>query len=203
MNDKEYNNFIFVKENVLSSEICGSIIKRLEADSNLESTSKSIHRHLTSSYGGKTLGILVTENTSDWIDIFGILENSLNSYLREYVEKTNIENLNQSKRKIYFPYCHIQKILEGGFYSPHFDCFTEPSEKTKRVITCIWYLNDVENGGETHFLKTGFKIKPKTGRLGMFPSDKPFIHEGLPPIGTKYIISCWLEIDKSFHYAYS
>ena len=27
----------------------------------------------------------------------------------------------------------------------------DPSDKTKRIITCIWYLNDVEMGGETHF----------------------------------------------------
>ena len=201
MNDKEYNNFISVKDDVLSSEICSSIIERLEADPNIEPTSESIHKNLPSSHAGKTLGILIDDYTSDWIDIFDILNNSINSNLREYVEKTNFENLN--KKKIYFPYCHIQKILEGGFYTPHFDDGADPSYERKRIITCIWYLNDVENGGETHFLKTGFKIKPKTGRLGMFPSDKRFIHEGLPPIGTKYIISCWLEIDKSFHYAYS
>ena len=201
MNDKEYNNFISVKENVLSSEICSSIIERLEADSNIEPTSKSIHKSLPSSHAGKTLGVLIDNDTSDWIDIFNILNNCINSNLREYLEKTNFKNLNKSK--IYFPFCHIQKILDGGFYNPHFDCDDDPSLKTKRIITCIWYLNDVEKGGETHFLQTGFKIKPKTGRLALFPSNSSFIHEGLPPIGAKYIISCWLEIDNLTVFTYS
>ena len=201
MNNKEYNNFISVKDDVLSSEICSSIIERLEADPNIEPTSESIHKNLPSSYAGKTLGILIDEDTSDWIDIFDILNNSLNSNLREYVEKTNFENLN--KKKIYFPYCHLQKILDGGFYPPHFDDDADPRYERKRIITCIWYLNDVEKGGETHFLQSGFKIKPKTGRLTLFPSNSSFIHEGLPPIGTKYIISCWLEIDNSTVFTYS
>ena len=201
MNDEEFNNFITIKDNELSPEICSLIIKRLELDPNIESTSKNLHRHIVLSHAEKTLGVHIDEDTSDWIDIFDILNNSVNSNLREYLEKTNFKNLN--KNKIYFPYCYIQKILEGGFYIPHIDCSTDLSGETKRIITCIWYLNDVEKGGETHFLQTGFKIKPKTGRLTLFPSDQPFVHEGLPPIGTKYIISCWLEIDKSFHYAYS
>lgn len=201
MNDKEYNNFISVKDDVLSSKICSSIIERLEADSNIEPTSKSIHKNVTSSYAGKTLGVVINDNMSDWIDIFDILNNCIKSNLREYLQKINFQNLNKSN--IYFPYCHIQKILDGGFYTPHFDCTNDPSEKTKRIITCIWYLNDVEVGGETHFLQTGLKIKPKTGRLALFPSNSTFIHEGLPPVGIKYIISCWLEVDNSTVFTYS
>ena len=175
MNDKEYNNFISVKDNILSSELCSSIIERLDVDPNLVPTGESIHKNITSSHAGKTLGVIIDDSTNDWIDIFDILNNCINSNLREYVKKTNFENVNKSK--IYFPYCHIQKILEGGFYNPHYDCDGDSRLKTTRVITCIWYLNDVERGGETHFLQTGLKIKPKTGRLALFPSSHEFIHE--------------------------
>jgi hypothetical protein len=55
----------------------------------------------------------------------------------------------------------------------------------------MWYLNDVEEGGETVF--EGFIIKPKIGSMLVFPPLWLFPHRGNPPISnTKYILSTYL-----------
>jgi hypothetical protein len=55
------------------------------------------------------------------------------------------------------------------------------------------YLNDVEEGGETEFLYQSIRVKPKKGRIVIWPSGFPFIHRGNPPIsGEKYLITSWM-----------
>jgi len=62
-----------------------------------------------------------------------------------------------------------------------------------RYLVLLWYLNDVAEGGETVFPDLGVSIKPKAGRLLMFPPHWMFQHAGLPPIsGDKYILSTYL-----------
>jgi len=65
-----------------------------------------------------------------------------------------------------------------------------------RVLAWMIYLNDVEEGGETQFLninKPGtylpYKVKPKRGRLLMFPPTWQYYHAGLKPkSGKKYLL---------------
>jgi hypothetical protein len=197
--DNEYNNNIVIMDNALPSKICESIISRFECEKDVEPTSHSIHKDVVVENIFKTLGIVIREENKKWIDIFDILHESVNKNLKIYSEKTNFSKSKYGN--IYFQYAHIQKILKGGFYKPHIDNFTSSNDNEyQRIITFIWYLNDVENGGETHFLRTGLKITPKIGRLAMFPSKAPFYHEGLCTQEDKYIISTWLEVKKSFHY---
>ena len=60
------------------------------------------------------------------------------------------------------------------------------------VITYIFYLNDVEEGGETE-IRRKCKIKSKAGKLLLFPSCWTFPHRGVMPISdNKYIITGWL-----------
>jgi len=58
----------------------------------------------------------------------------------------------------------------------------------------ILYLNDVADGGETEFLYYPRRIKPKTGKLVLFPGGYTHTHRGNPPLlGTKYILTGWVE----------
>jgi Rps23 Pro-64 3,4-dihydroxylase Tpa1-like proline 4-hydroxylase len=199
--DDEYDNNIVIIDDTLSSKLCESIISRFECERDVKPTSHSIHKHVVGADIFKTLGIVIDEENKKWIDIFDILYESVNKNLKIYSEKTNFSKSRYNN--VYFPYAHIQKILKGGFYKPHIDNFTSSNEyENERIVTFIWYLNDVRNGGETHFLQTGLKIKPKVGRLAIFPSNPPFFHEGLCTQENKYIISTWLEVKKNFHYHY-
>lgn len=64
-------------------------------------------------------------------------------------------------------------------------------ESARRFLSFFWYLNDVTDGGETEFLD--LTIKPKKGRLVVFPPLWLFPHKGIEPISnSKYIISTYL-----------
>jgi hypothetical protein len=75
-------------------------------------------------------------------------------------------------------------------FQPHFDSIDEVSA---RYMVFLWYLNDVEQGGETEFCDLGIRVAPRAGRLLMFPPYWMYQHAGLPPMsGDKYILSTYL-----------
>lgn len=72
----------------------------------------------------------------------------------------------------------------------HFDSINHVAN---RYLVLLWYLNDVEQGGETRFPQLDVTIPARAGRLLMFPPYWMYQHEGMPPIsGDKYIISTYL-----------
>ena len=80
----------------------------------------------------------------------------------------------------------IQETLPGGFYQYHHDGMND------RLLTIIWYLNDIHVDGYTEFF-TGLKIQPEEGKILMFPALWPWVHRGYPPKSeTKYICTGWI-----------
>lgn len=81
-----------------------------------------------------------------------------------------------------------------GFFQVHVDSqfgFANP-----RQFATIWYLNDVEEGGETGFPLMGTTEKPKKGSAIHFPCNWMFPHSGKTPLSAdKYIVT-------TFTYAY-
>ncbi len=72
----------------------------------------------------------------------------------------------------------------------HFDSIYSVAN---RYLVLLWYLNDVADGGETHFPQLNLSIKPAAGRLLMFPPYWMYQHEGLPPrSGDKFILSTYM-----------
>lgn len=80
----------------------------------------------------------------------------------------------------------IQETLPGGFYHYHNDGMKN------RLLTIVWYLNDIHEDGYTEFL-SGPKIQPEEGKIMMFPALWPWVHRGFPPKSeTKYICTGWI-----------
>jgi prolyl 4-hydroxylase len=72
----------------------------------------------------------------------------------------------------------------------HFDAINHVAN---RYLVLLWYLNDVEQGGETRFPQLDVTVPARAGRLLMFPPYWMYQHEGLPPVsGDKYIVSTYL-----------
>lgn len=72
----------------------------------------------------------------------------------------------------------------------HFDSIDAVAN---RYLVFLWYLNDVADGGETHFPDLGISVQPRVGRLLMFPPYWMYQHEAPPPrSGDKYILSTYL-----------
>ena len=80
----------------------------------------------------------------------------------------------------------IKKYLpnDKDRFDPHVD---------KRFVAFILYLNDVEEGGETHLPKQEIKIKPEAGKLILFPPFWTHPHAELKPVKEpKYIMMSYL-----------
>jgi hypothetical protein len=75
-----------------------------------------------------------------------------------------------------------------GFYNPHVD----HHDAYPRVAAALLYLNDVEEGGETHFVNFDISVKPKAGTLVLFPGNYPYLHGAKTPIsGDKFVVVTW------------
>ena len=71
--------------------------------------------------------------------------------------------------------------------------FESVHQVANRYLVLLWYLNDVAEGGETHFPVLDLKVEPRAGRLLMFPPYWMYQHAGLPsPKQDKFILSTYL-----------
>jgi hypothetical protein len=98
----------------------------------------------------------------------------------------------------------VQKytVGDGGYPAWHcessgtFQRGQEGNDTDLRVLTYMFYLNDVEEGGETQFINQNIALKPKAGTLVIFPAWPTHIHKGNKPLsGDKYIGTSWISIN--------
>lgn len=96
----------------------------------------------------------------------------------------------------------------GEEFLPHYDFFDlsnpgsarEVAQKGQRSVTCLVYLNDDYQGGETEFLKLGLRHRGRKGDALVFWNlradgrpDPLTYHAGRPTIsGEKWVVSQWL-----------
>jgi hypothetical protein len=96
----------------------------------------------------------------------------------------------------------------GESYRPHVDFFhpqlpnfaEQMRVKGQRIKTCLVYLNDDFEGGETEFPKLGLKYRGRAGDALIFENvkangagDLSTLHAGLPPTqGEKWLFSQWM-----------
>lgn len=67
-----------------------------------------------------------------------------------------------------------------------------PPNNHLRLATLVIYLNDVVDGGETHFPLQKKKIKPSKGNCIIFPPTLDYPHEVLESPEKRYIIQTWI-----------
>jgi hypothetical protein len=193
----DYTELIWSKKESLSSDFCDNMIEKFEKDTN---------RYDGVTSGGfqpemKITTDLSIDRFSEWSYEDSILQKKLSTAIDEYYKHLMSihTHMNFFRKKFNFMDTgyQIQKYEIGtGFYNWHND-FTI-SEHGTRILTFIWYLNDVELGGETEFID-GTKILPQKGKIVLFPSNWNFVHRGNAPLsGNKYICTGWLyaKIDK-------
>lgn len=67
----------------------------------------------------------------------------------------------------------------------------------KRFLIFFWYLNDVEEGGETEVTNIGVKVKAEKGKLLTLPPYWMFPHIGHPVSkGEKYLLSSYMHLNE-------
>jgi hypothetical protein len=185
MNDPYY----YIKKEVLSKELCQNIIDIFEeSEKHQGSTMNGIHTSVKKTYEVNIRG-------EKWKEIDNIISNILTDSLIEYAEKINIITnnnhiLRELRNNITDQGYQIQKYIKGdGFYKWHID-FAIENKTSCRIVTFLFYLNDVEEGGETFFYNG--KVKPEAGKLILFPATWTYNHKGNMPISNdKYIVTGW------------
>jgi 2OG-Fe(II) oxygenase superfamily len=76
------------------------------------------------------------------------------------------------------------------------------SHEGPRILTLLMYLSNVEDGGSTKFPFVNVTVRPKRGRLLLWPNvlhtqpnmlDIRMFHQALPALrGTKYVANLWI-----------
>ena len=99
---------------------------------------------------------------------------------------------------------NAQKYLAGSGGYPYWHSENYPQQGSTdalhRNLLFMFYLNDVDEGGETEFYYQGKKIQPKAGRMVIAPSGFTHTHRGNIPISNdKYILTSWVLFNPAEH----
>jgi hypothetical protein len=193
-------DYIYQNNNSLCSELCKEIIEIFEND-------KNKHDGLT--IGGinkkvkDTMDLNIYKTDNKWSEVCNFLETELTYNLKIYSENINkkyknVDGFDKSyevlnKNIEITPFMVQRYIKNEGKYIYHNDFNIDYKKKSYRVLTYLFYLNDIDEGGETEFFGGDIKIIPKAGKLIIFPASWTFPHCGKMPISSnKYIITGWI-----------
>jgi len=124
------------------------------------------------------------------------------------VDSTNFErvgtpHLSELLRYIYrCGFINVQKYQRGEGGYPHWHSEIYPQEQhgepLHRVLLWMYYLNDVEEGGETEFYYQKIKIPPRAGSMVIAPAGFTHTHRGNIPISNdKYILTSWVMFNRA------
>jgi hypothetical protein len=134
------------------------------------------------------------ENDVETIKRLGPIQNQLSHALGHSVKLyQSIYGVIQTLAPLYIPEIKWQKTRpSGGYHLWH--CEAGDSNSSDRVLAYTYYLNTVEQGGETEFLYQQKRITAVENTLCIFPAGFTHTHRGNPPLsGNKYIATGWIE----------
>lgn len=174
----------FIEPSNISTDLCQQIIDKFESDT---------RKHQGATGGGVNIDMkdsqdLIISRFLDWEEIVGQLDILLNENMIKYQKLLN--EITPNRFNIMNTWHTGYQIQKSGHYKWHHDSRVEYGRQ--RILTFIWYLNTIDDGGETGFLHK--KVKPETGKFVFFPATWDYIHCGFPAVN-KYIITGWMWAD--------
>lgn len=197
------NNYFHINNNSISRELCGDIMKMFdeEGEKYLGVTASGLNPDIKDTMDFQ---MPLKTGKTKWSKVRELLEKELDINVKKYVNNINnsictvsVEN-SDNKYSVFHNFLSVETMLvqkytkNEGRYIYHNDFQCDFKKNKYRVITFLWYINDVEEGGETEFWGE-HKIKPEAGKLILFPASWTFPHRGKMPISSdKYIITGWL-----------
>jgi 2OG-Fe(II) oxygenase superfamily len=97
---------------------------------------------------------------------------------------------------------NVQKYLKnsGGYHFWHSEIYPREAncETLHRVLLFMFYLNSVEEGGETEFYYQQRKFKPTQGQMIIAPAGFTHTHKGHIPLShDKYILTSWILFNRA------
>jgi len=176
---------IIQKQDAFEPSLCQELIELFERDVRKEpgTFGNYIHNPLVKN----SIDLFI--NIDDYPEIYGNIYKKLHTKLMN-----DFRDLKLFDFSIEIDTIKIQKTTKGDLcYIPHIDNDHHPSV-CNRFIAFIYYLNDVKDGGGTHFLNQGVTVSAERGKVVFFPPYWTHVHEGLTPLsGDKYIMTGWFK----------
>ena len=183
----KFSDFIYIERDALPKSFCNNVIEKFEQDDRKRQGQVGSGVHLEIK---RSSDLSITE-LEDWKSydqaFFRCLNNGLKKYVRFLPEEYTIHKaLSEIKNDTGY---QIQRTQPGDYYIWHHD------QSATRLVTFIWYLNDIKDGGYTEFID-GTRIQPEAGKLIIFPATWDFLHRGVSPkTETKYLCTGWVHAD--------
>lgn len=199
-------DFIYINNNSLSKILCDEIIEKFaEEQDKSEGVTGSGWDHNVK----HTMDCNISNHgrSPKWKEIVTCLNNEVRYNVQKYLTSMNNEYSDVNKDQCTtceFKFLQNQVLSYGDFqvqrydknkgrYVYHSDDSISFEQHRSRVLTYLWYLNDVSEGGETDICAGTYIIKPECGKMLLFPATWTFPHAGnIPLSGEKYIITGWI-----------
>ena len=186
------DNFIGVYDNYITKEECNKAIKLFENENKFNNTVNRIIFEKASIIKKQDQQFFANSENIDvwWKDLEPLIIN-YNLAFNHYLEQTGGSDAYDGG-PFHFTCLKIQKTLPTeGYHTWHIEHGKDIMQSRTFVFSV--YLNDVEEGGETEFLHFSKRVKPKQGRIVIWPAAFPYLHRGNPPLsGKKYILTSWM-----------
>ncbi len=176
--------FIHLIESVYSKESCNHLIDYFEENINLAKPGGG---------GNKKLNNLEICLRIDFKNPSGFgLENILSNKVSQF--KVKFPLINSINKWNVYPTCQFARFKPNNYYR-YIHCEQSNGEPfIRRVFAWMIYLNDIKEGGGTHFHHQNFTTKPVAGNLYIWPAGWTHMHVGVnAPYESKYTITGWVE----------
>ena len=173
------SHYIKVFENALSSKLCDKLIRKFETDSRVKADPQPEY---------STREYIYTSGKKDWIQAINRVSNIEKRLTLKYFRALGAMIDDWSDDGYV-----LAKYKKGDTCILHNDNQSvQPACNGLRYATLIFYLNSVEQGGETFFPQQSVKVKPQKGTAVMFPAMLTHPHEVLSPETDRYILQTWI-----------
>tara|TARA_Y100000004_G_scaffold26128_1_gene26436 strand:- start:874 stop:1482 length:609 start_codon:yes stop_codon:yes gene_type:complete len=188
------NNFIGIYDGYISDEECKNAIELFDNQDRLQHTFTRLQMEKSDlKYKQDTHLFCNGSNVNIWYEDLKSLIVNFDLAWKHYAEIVGAEEAYGTG--FYYTTLKIQKTLPSqGYHVWHLEHGKGFDNEARAFVFSI-YLNDVEEGGETEFLHQVMRVKPKKGRIVIWPAGFPYLHRGNPPLsGEKYILTSWLRL---------
>ena len=185
-------NFIGTYDNYITPEECDRAIKLFDDQDKFNKTlNRMIFEQAPITEKQDQQFFATGDNINVWYEDLKTMMMNFDMAFRHYVENTGANCYNVPFR---YSNIKIQKTLPTeGYHIWHVEHGVGHHLNDARAFVYSIYLNDVEEGGETEFLHFSKRVKPKKGRIAIWPAAFPYLHRGNPPLsGEKYILTSWM-----------
>lgn len=178
-------NYIRYYDDVVDETFCDNLVDLFESNTD--------HQQIMENEGHFRFAELkILDYPDTYGDIAKTLTRTFFDCIDQYKSDCNVVP-EMFPRQLGYENFRMKKYLPNDVdqFSRHVDVGDYSS--ARRFLVFFLYLNEPKEGGETKFEQFGITVKPKKGRLLMFPPLWTHLHSGEKPIGSpKYIVGSYL-----------